>query len=57
MWVKKRDQGEIYGINSSGNQTFGTGKLIEVDNFYRDYQRVDESLSIGRRLDIFLITA
>lgn len=57
MWVKKRDQGEIYGINSSGNQPFGAGKLIEVDNFYRDYQRVDESLSIGRRLDVFLITA
>lgn len=39
------------------NQPFGTGKLIEVDNFFRDYQRVDESLSIGRRLDVFLITA
>ncbi|MFH0236379.1 hypothetical protein ACGRPC_23720 [Vibrio diabolicus] len=41
----------------SGNQPFGAGKLIEVDNFYRDYQRVDGSLSIGRRFDVFLITA
>ncbi|BCB43722.1 hypothetical protein VagYM19_28520 [Vibrio alginolyticus] len=40
----------------SGNQPFGAGKLIEVDNFCRDYQRVDESLSIGRRFDVFLVT-
>ncbi len=37
--------------------TFGMGKLIEVDNFYRDYRRVDESLSIGRRFDVFLINS
>ncbi|EJG0795599.1 hypothetical protein C4G99_RS23375 [Vibrio parahaemolyticus] len=42
----------VQGINPSG-----MGKLIEVDNFYRDYRRVDESLSIGRRFDVFLITA